>query len=360
MKKEHEIKELLDHIQTAEGTDLSIEEEAVMSEYQKISANRSGIAIKVLTIFGGLLGTLAFLGFLFVAGLYNSEAGLVILGLICTTGAILLSKVYDKLIFDTIAVSLFVTGLFLLGIGIGLAQARGSENTVCVTFIIIAIITLAIIQSYILAFIAVLLVNGSIMALILFNDNYNLLHVYMAVIIAGLTLFMMNEAELITSGEKISRLYNPVRMGLLCSLLTAMIFLVKWHQVSFSVNYNLISFIAAMAAILYILPRILKILHIQQPKDKAIIYIAVVLLLLPTVWAPAVTSAVLITLLSFWVNYKTGLTLGVIALVYFITQYYYDLQFTLLVKSILLLSSGILFILFYILTNKKLEETGTK
>ena len=56
-----------------------------------------------------------------------------------------------------------------------------------------------------------------------------------------------------------------------------------------------------------------------------------------------------------WVNYKTGLVIGIISFIYFISQYYYDLNFTLLTKSIILFSSGIVFILFYLFTNKKLN-----
>lgn len=354
MKKEAGIKEMLAQLQTKEGPAFKIEEEAILLEYQKINANRSGIAIKVLTIFGGFLASLAFIGFLFIADLYDSGGAMLTLGLAFISGAIWLSKAYDKLIIDTAAVSLFGIGLFVFIFG--LVQLEMHDNLVCILLILIATTTLAIVQNYILAFIAILLVNGSIMALILLNHHYNLLHIYIAVMLISLTLLMLDEAGLITKGKKMSRLYNPVRMGCLISLLAAYLLISNLGWFPISLHFNLVSSIAAIAAIFYTLPRIISLLRIQPARARVGVYLVTALLLAPTVYAPAIPGALLITLLSFWVNYKTGLTLGIIALVYFISQYYYDLQFTLLTKSILLLSSGILFILFYLLTHKKLNQ----
>jgi len=79
-------------------------------------------------------------------------------------------------------------------------------------------------------------------------------------------------------------------------------------------------------------------------------------MLVSTIFSPSISGAMIIVLLSFLVNYKTGLAIGIISLIYFISQYYYDLNFTLLTKSIILFSSGIVFLLFYLFTTKKLNS----
>jgi uncharacterized membrane protein len=354
MKKEHEINALLEQLQAQEGAELAIDNEAVLAEYQKIEAGRSGIAIKVLTIFGGLLATLAFLAFLMIAGLYNSNAGMTIIGIIFIAGAIFISKQFDILIFDSIAVTAFASGLFLLAMGI--EGGINNEDLVCFLFIGIGIATLAIVQNYILAFLAVLTINGALICWILLNNNYNLLHIYIAIATIGLTTFMLQEANIITAGKKLSRLYNPIQLGLLFSVLAAYAFVSTAGILKFSLHFNLVSSIVAIGAILYLLPRLLQMFNIQRPDTKVLIYLAVTLVLMPTLYAPAIAGALLITLLCFWVNYKTGLVIGIVALVYFICRYYYDLQLTLLVKSILLFASGVLFLLFYLLTHKKLES----
>jgi len=71
-----------------------------------------------------------------------------------------------------------------------------------------------------------------------------------------------------------------------------------------------------------------------------------------TIVFPAISASMLIILLCFWVNYRSGYIIGIMALCYFICQFYYDLSFTLLVKSELLFASGILFGLVYFSVQK--------
>ncbi|WP_417936263.1 DUF4401 domain-containing protein [Flagellimonas ochracea] len=75
---------------------------------------------------------------------------------------------------------------------------------------------------------------------------------------------------------------------------------------------------------------------------------------MPTLFAPGISGSLLIVLLCFKVNYKTGFIIGIISLIYSIGQYYYDLSFTLLTKSIILFLSGVLLLVFYMVFNKKL------
>src|SRR5690606_41366096 len=65
--------------QNTEDKPLQFDEEAIVSAYQKDNGNQS-LSIKILSIFGGILASLAFLGFLFIAGLYNSDVGLLVFG----------------------------------------------------------------------------------------------------------------------------------------------------------------------------------------------------------------------------------------------------------------------------------------
>lgn len=354
MKQEQDIKEILAQLQAQEGPEFKADEAAIVLEYQKINANRSGIAIKVLTILGGLLASLAFIGFLFIADLMDSAAAMLTLAVVFIIGAIWLSKTYDKLILDTTAVSLFGIGLIVLSFG--LERLRVHDNIVCIILLLIAMIVLAIIHNYVLAFIAVLVINGSLLTLILNNNASILLHIYLAATVIALTLFMLKEAGLITAGKKISRLYNPTRLGLMMTILATYTMIAPRGWFTHAVHFNLVSSIAAIAAIFYTLPHIISLLDIQPPATRVGVYLITALLLAPTLYAPAIPGALLLTLLSFYVHYKTGFALGIIALVYFIGQYYYDLQFTLLTKSILMMATGLLFILFYLLTHKKLNQ----
>lgn len=353
MRHKENIKELLDYLQTTEDKELQFDEDAIVTAYQKNNDNQS-LAIKILSVFGGLLASLAFLGFLFIAGLYNSDLGLLIFGTLCIAGAIWINKVYDKIIIDTVSVSSFIIGFILFGFGLGKLQM--TENAISAVFILIALFSLSIVQNYILSFISVLIINGSILTLIISNKGYDLIHIYVSALALIVTYFFLKEAKIITVSKALSKLYNPIRIGLIFSFLSGLIILGKKGILPISPDYIWLSSVIIISTIIFLLSNLFEILNITKIQNKTGIYILCILLLLPTALSPAISGAILIILLSFLVNYKTGLVLDIIAFIYFISQYYYDLNFTLLTKSILLFSSGVLFMALYLFTHKKLTS----
>ncbi len=353
MRNKENIKELLDYLQTAEDKELQFDEDAIVTAYHKNSDNQS-MTIKILSVFGGLLASLAFLGFLFIAGLYNSELGLLIFGTLCIAGAIWINKEYDKIIIYTLSVSSFIIGFILYGFG--LEKLQMTENTISLVFILIALLSLSLVQNYILSFVSVLIINGSILTLIILNKGYNLIHIYVSALSLIATYFFLKEAKIITASKALSKLYNPLRIGLIFSFLSGLIMLGKKGILPVSPDYIWLSSVIIISTIIYLLSNLFEILNITKIGHKISIYVFSILLLLPTVLSPAISGAILAILLSFMVNYKTGLVIGVIAFIYFLSQYYYDLNFTLLTKSILLFSSGVLFIVLYLFTHKKLTS----
>lgn len=346
-------KALLDSIRLSEGTEFVYNEKAILNEYQTQGENKSSLAIKVLSIFGGFLATLAFLGFLAIAGLYNSEFGLLIFGIGFIISAIWLNKEFNKLIIDTFSISIYVIGFALLAFG--LSEMNVGESIIAILIIFIALSSLIITQNFILSFISVLAISGSFLTLIISNDLYELIHLYIAIYTLALAYFFLNEAKLISSNKKLSNLYNPIRIGLVISLLFGLISIGKRHLIPISQNHMWLSSILMIFVIMYLVYTIIKINEIETIKNKVLIYSLSSLMLISTIFSPSISGAIVIILLCFLVNYKTGLTIGIISIIYFISQYYYDLNFTLLTKSIILFSSGIVFILFYLFTTNRLS-----
>ena len=69
MDKRTNVKAFIDRIRTSEGVNFEYDEDAILKEYNTLEEQKSSLTIKILSIFGGFLATLAFLGFLFIAGL---------------------------------------------------------------------------------------------------------------------------------------------------------------------------------------------------------------------------------------------------------------------------------------------------
>lgn len=353
MRNKENILQLLEYIQDKEGNEFQFDEEAILSSYHQNKDNQS-LAIKILSIFGGLLASLAFLGFLFIAGLYNSDFGLLFFGICCIVGAIWINKAYDKILIDTVSVSSFIIGFILIRIGLNMLEM--DENTISLLYIIIAVFSLIIVQNYILSFVSILILNGSILNLIISNKDYELIHIYVSALALITTYVFLKEAKLVSLSKALSKLYHSLRVALIFSFLSGLVILGKKGILPLSPDIIWISSVINISAILYLLSQLFKLLNISSRSHKAGIYILSVLLLLPTILSPAISGAILILLLGFLVNYKTALVIGVIAFIYFISQFYYDLNFTLHTKSILLFSSGILFIALYLFTNKKLTS----
>lgn len=351
MRNKESIKELLNYFQAVENKELQLDENAIVTAYQENKDNQS-LAIKVLSVFGVVLASLAFLGFLFLAGLYNSDSGLLIFGAFCIAGAIWINKEYNTIIIDTVSVSSFIIGLILATLG--LARLEMTANAILIVLILIVLLSSGIVQKYIFSFISVLIIHGSVLMLIIFNEYYDLIHIYISALVLMVAYIFLREAKIITTSAMLLRLYNPIRIGLIFSFLSGLIILGKNEILPISPDYIWLPSIVIIAAIIYFLSHLFEILNITKTPHKVFVYTWSVLLLLSTVWAPTVSGAILIILLSFFVNYKTGLVIGIIAFIYFISQYYYDLHFTLLTKSILLFSSGLLFIGLYLFTHKRL------
>lgn len=354
MENNINIRANIDYISKLEGDDFEYNEIAIENEYTNVQKEDSSIAIKVLSVLGGLLATLTFLGFLVIAGLYNSEVGLVATGFCFIGAAIFLNVVYKRLIIDTLSVSAYVLGVLL--ISFGLSELNIGNNSICSLLILISAVTIGITRNYILSFISILTIHGSFIFLIIDNEFQNLIHVYDAILLVSLTYIFFNEAKLLASKIFPSKLYSPIRTGLLISVVTGLVFVGQRGIFDFEIKQIWASSVITIPLAIFVISRIVKTLEITEHKALILIYSFSVLVLIPTALSPAISGALLIILLCFMVNHKAGFAIGVISLIYFISQYYYDLNLNLLTKSIILFASGIAFLLFYAITHKKLSQ----
>ncbi len=347
-------KSLIDSINLLEGDEFEYNETAILNEYQLQVDNKSSLAIKILSIIGGLMATIAFLGFLVAAKLYNSELGLLIFGIAFIILAIGLNKIFNKLIIDTFSISLYIIGFILLTYS--LLEIGHNDYLVFGLTSIIAICSLFIVQNYILSFISILIVTGSILSLIISNDVYFVIHFYIGSLMLIIAYLFLNEAKIISSNSKLSKLYAPLRIGSIISLLFGLFSIGKKYLVPIDQNQIWLSSIVILFVIIYLVRVVLKINDVESIKSKILIYSFSCLILISTILSPAISGAIAIILLCFLVNYKVGFAIGIVSLIYFISQYYYDLSFTLLTKSIMLFSTGVVFLLFYLFTMKKLNN----
>lgn len=343
------LEKIMDAVRATEESGFQYDEAAILSECGEKEGKNSSVVIKILSIFGGLLATLAFVVFLFILGIYDSEWVMLFLGIALAAVAVIIDRTYNSFILDTFSVCFYMLGVILFALG--LATLEVNENQVALLVILMALGGLAITQNYVISFISIITIGAAILFLIMSYHIPNAIHGYLLFYTLLLSYCFLNEAKLLTSSRKLTQLNGPLRIGLVFCLLFGLVAIGKSGLAPISGNYLWISSGVSIGLILYLAAMLLKRFGIEG-KKKVLMLSLCVFTLLPTLFAPAISGALLIVLLSFWVNYKTGFVIGIIALIYFVIQYYYDLSLTLLTKSIILFSSGVVFLIFYFFFTK--------
>ena len=311
------------------------------------------LPIKIISIIGGILSSCAFVGFLSFAGLYDSALAQLIFGIVFIAGAIWLDKQYNTILLDTISISLFLIGGIL--IGMGLYEFGVSETFTYLIFIAIAALSLYLTQNPVLALVAMLSIHASIIAILFSNNLYEILLGYTPLLAATCYFVYTHHSWFVQQGGKLAQLYPAIRTASTLSFLSALYLLAIRMSTPISPQLFWIASIGIIGTILYQVSRLYKQFKPEETSPPIVLLLLITLLLLPTLFAPAISGAILVVLLGFQFGYNKGFVLGILSGIYFISQYYYDLSFTLLTKSILLLISGALFLVLYFFLNKKLS-----
>ncbi len=342
------IEQILQVAQSSSEQEIVFNEETILEEYNRKDKESLSLGIKILSIIGGFWGTTSFLGFLMLSGIYESEIAMAVTGLVFMVASILLNQKSERIITDTISITLYVAGLFLFLYG-----SWSGESVAALLAILIGVGTLFLTQNYILSFVSILVVCFSLFSLLMISsDNHNLIFIYNALVVSAMSLFFLFEAKIITLNRKLSKLFNPIRAGLIVSFLFGLGVLRTRHLFNLDFSFVWLYALMLFVIIIFVTTKILKTLEVTEPKTQYFSYGIITVILAITAFSPSILGAILLILLSFYVNYRTGFILGLITLTYSVFQYYYDLNLTLLTKSVILIGSGILFLALYFLISK--------
>lgn len=354
MSKKKDIRNIMFQLASRYGNAPTFDEEAIVSEYEKKNADDTGMLIKLVTIFGAILAAIALLFFMGITNLYNSAAALLIFGTGFIAGSVWLNAFEDGLTLVTASITGYMVGITLFCFG--LEKMGLTTSMICTWIIAISITSFFITRSYLFSFISVILICGSFLGILMDHKTYDLVYFYISIITILLTFVFVEEPGILRANKLVSMRYEPIRSGLMAALIFGLVIAGVKGIVPISPDQKWVAFIPTMAAIIYLIYRASAIFSIATTGSRWLIYIIALVPLALTVSAPAISGSLLILFLSFYANYKTGLIIGILSLVYFTCQYYYDLNFTLLTKSCFLFISGIIFVLLYLFINKKWND----
>ncbi|MGN6647348.1 MAG: DUF4401 domain-containing protein, partial [Cytophaga sp.] len=283
MSKGTSISELINRFKESEGESFEINEQTIIAETVEQAANKTTLSITALSVLGGFLATLAFLGFLGIAGLYNSEVGLFIFGILFIAGALALNKFYNKPIIDTICVSAFAIGFCM--VGMAMDKMNIDENVICLALMAAATGVLFVNQSFLLSLLSFGIIFGGIGVLLNLNNAFYIsMHFYLLFLTIALIVVSLHEALLITWLRKFSKLYQPLYLSLVCCFIVVTL-IIAMQNFYYSTeeempDYSWISSSAIIMSVIYTVSKITLLYPIKNNVvQKVFVYTGVLILL---------------------------------------------------------------------------------
>ncbi len=325
-----------------------VQREVLIAELEQNSKAYQGLGIKILAILGGVLASFFFFGFTYMMFGKSSYATL-IFGIVILVAAIFVEKAIKNTVLDSICVCSLIVGCALISTSV--ERLTHSQNITTLVVLLVAIITIATTSAKIFNLLATLAVNGCLYALIESNKLEPLYHVFATFLTVGFVSLNLAEAKFLTSYPSVSRRYEPLRTGFMISLV-AMLFhyLGGWRT---EPPFNWVSGgIFNIASLFVVHQLIIKLKIVQQ---QWLVYTISILVLSSCIFEPTISGSILLILVSFYVSYHLGTATGIIALIYFVGQFYYDLSFTLLEKSLMMMATGTLFLIAWFIFKKQLK-----
>jgi len=269
--------------------------------------------------------------------LVTSAQALIVVGLILCGVAIALRRTLTRSIFAAqLALALSLAGQTLFTFGV--ADGSNGVLAVVLALVVLEVALIAIYPDMLHRFLSTIVIVGALVALLLDWNVPSAVHALVGLLAVGaLVLWERESALTVARAEGFSR---PIGYGLIIALLGVLCLGLTDMT---PIPYWWISGLLLLPMLLVLEYRIVSCF--EPRADAAIVpwlVGATVLASLPALWTPGVLAAVIVIVLGFQRSNRLLLGIGAFFLVVFLIAFYYHLDVTLLVKSLLLLATGLL------------------
>ena len=301
-------------------------------------AQKNNLTIQVVSIIGGILTAIFFLGFLVVASIIRTETSSLIIGCLFIITTLTISRRLTVPFLDAMNITLYIAGCALIAYGL-----NKSTNALFIALAITGIFTFFLSKGFILPFLSVILFIISFLGeLAYLSSSIQLLQIAVVPVLAVFLFTNLYERNILTGlKENLVSKYTPFHSGLFVSCICLSIFI--W------------------IGILLIIQRIMPVMEVTNPVSQIGICILCILICLPTMFAPYLSGSLLLILICFHYGYKAECAAALLLFIYAVSKYYYDLNLSLLVKSITLFFTGIIFMIaWYYFTQKRTKHEKTE
>lgn len=194
---------------------------------------------------------------------------------------------------------------------------------------------------------AVQICSFSLLALFLDHELPNLIHAQVALLGAGILWCWYFEPQHQRSPRGVF-LYRPLGYGMSSALLWVLLFFMSLHNQRLDVEYWFISSFSLGAMLLWLEIKLLQEHQIPLQQGPGLMILLCSVLLIGLLHqTPGLLAALLLITLGFYRQHLLLLINGLLFFPVFLSVWYYQLNWTLLDKSISLMLSGLLLLLIY-------------
>lgn len=296
--------------------------------------------VSALIAVSAWLSVIPFLAFIVLSHLVEEPISAIILGLILLINTVILHNSKGHILFlDQLALALNLTGQVLLTIGI--AAESKDLVTVCLAILLMEMLLIKMYSDHILRFLSVLIATAAALVLIYDLKLYLGIHILILLIAIGAIWYWIAEASHLTD-KVMASLHQPLAYAFIIALQiilipssilpnSQLISAVTWWYSSFSLT------ILLLALEYYIL----RSNNITFSIKTYIIFAGTLLIGLLLYQSPGIIASIIVLILGFQRGNRLLIGLAIFFLSIFLISYYYYLDITLLMKSISLMSAGL-------------------
>ena len=286
------------------------------------------------------LSVILFLFFIFLSNIINGAGSAIVVGLLLLVVTIFLHYSHeDRLFIDQLALALNLTGQILFIGGIGAVDGNIIAAALVTWFL--EIFFIFIYKNHILRFLAVLIATLAALVLLYEFELYQGIHLVIILLAAGASWYWLAESDHLTD-KIMAPLYQPLGYGFVIALQIILLLSVVSDMPNIP---NLTWWYSTLGLTIILIMLEIYLLDgygisMSAPQSYAI-FGSTVLVGLLLYQSPGIIASIIILALAFQRGNKVLLGLAIIFLSLFIIAFYYNLNITLLMKSVTLITTGI-------------------
>jgi hypothetical protein len=276
------------------------------------------------------------IGFLFLAKILQGREEMAVVGLVFCAIAVGINRAVSGFEFsDQLALALSMAGqaLCVFGLYFWIQSTIG----VILVFMTLECVLIALYRERVHRFLSTVAIIGAMLSLIGELHMPELIHVLIGALAIATLVFYWRDADLVSAGME--ELAYPVRYGITASFLGFFVLPLtggseaRWWWLTTGILFVTLVFLVVLIA---------------RDSDLELsgwvpigLLAACGIALIPAIRMPAILGGALLVLLGFWRGQRLLMGLATISLLAYLGIYYYTLEWTLFVKSLVLLLCGL-------------------